>query len=74
VQQQLVFLEELPGADAAVLQTHLDACGDCGRIEHLFRGFLASLRTMPTPVPDDPYWARLAETVMTRIRSAALPA
>lgn len=73
VQRRLVFLDELPGAEAAALQAHLGACGDCTRIERLFRGFLASLRNVPTPKPDDPYWARLTETVMARIRSATLP-
>jgi hypothetical protein len=73
VQQRLVFLEELPGAEAAALQAHLGACGNCGRIERLFRGFLAVLRDVPAPEANDPYWDRLAETIMARIRAAPPP-
>ena len=73
VQRRLVLLEESPGAEAAALQAHLGACGDCGRIDRLFRGFLAALRDVPAPEANDPYWDRLAETIMARIRAAPPP-
>jgi hypothetical protein len=73
IQQRLVFIEELPASDADAVCAHLNACVACGQIERLFRGCLASLRIVPTPEPDDPYWARLTETVMARIRSAVPP-
>jgi hypothetical protein len=69
VQQQPVLLDELPEGEAASLQAHHGICGDCWRIERLLRGLLAAIRDVPVPEPDDPYWDRMAETIMARIRS-----
>ena len=73
IQRRLVFLEELPEAEAAALQAHVWACRDCGRTERLFRGLLAAIRDMPVPGPEDAYWDRMAEAIMARIRAPPPP-
>jgi len=73
IQRRLVFLEELPEAEAAALQAHLDVCRDCGRTERPFRGLLATVRDMPVAEPEDAYWDRKAEAIMARIRAAPPP-
>jgi bacterioferritin-associated ferredoxin len=73
IQRRLVFLEELPEAEAAALQAHLGVCRDCGRTERLLRGLLAAIRDMPAPAPEDAYWDRMAEAIMARIRAAPPP-
>ena len=71
IQRRLVFLEELPEAEATALQAHVCACRDCGRTERLLRGLLGAIRDMPAA--EDAYWDRMAEAIMARIRAAPPP-
>ncbi len=70
IQRRLVFLEELPEAEAAALQAHLGVCRDCGRTERLLHGLLSAIRDMPVPEPEEAFWDRMAEGIMARIRAA----
>jgi len=64
--------DELPEAEAAALRRHLRRCGRCWRIDRLFGGLLAAIRTEPIPEPDDTFWERMRVDIMARVRAEAL--
>jgi len=60
---------ELPKAEAAALRRHLRRCVRCRESHRFLDALLAAVREVRIPDPDDPFWDRMREQIMAKVRA-----